>query len=96
MFSKIKAWIAAAVAGVIGILAVLLKITQIQRDNARRDAEAAKQEAATANERIEQRRRADEASAKAKEEGDKRVEEAVQRARAGDRSHFERGLRDRN
>lgn len=94
MFSQIKAWIAAAVAGVIGVLAALLKITQIQRDNARREAEIAKQQAETLEARIKQRQAAEEASQQAKAEGDKRIEEAVQRARAGDRSHFERGLRD--
>lgn len=94
MFSQIKAWIAAAVAGVIGVLAALLKITQIQRDNARREAEIAKQQAETLEARIKQRQAAEEASQQAKAEGDKRVDEALARARAGDRSHFERGLRD--
>ncbi len=96
MFSQIKAWIAAAVAGVIGVLAALLKITQIQRDNARREAEIAKQQAETLEARIKQRQAAEEASAKAKAEGDKLVQEAVERARSGRRDHFERGLRDRN
>lgn len=94
MLSALKRWLMTGVAVLVALLYVLAQMFRIQRDSARRDAEAAKQEAATANQRIEQRRRADEASAKAKAEGDKRIEEAVQRARAGDRTHFERGLRD--
>lgn len=94
MFRVIKRWLMAGVAVLVALLYVLAQMFRTQRDSARRDAEAAKQEAAAANARIEQRRRADEASAKAKAEGDRRVEEAVQRARAGDRTHFERGLRD--
>lgn len=94
MLSALKRWLTTGVVALVALLYVLAQMFRTQRDNARRDAEAAKQEAATAQARIAQRQAADQASSQAKTEGDRRVEEAVQRARAGDRSHFERGLRD--
>ena len=94
MLSTLKRWLMTGVAVLVALLYVLAQMFRIQRDSARRDAEAARQEAATAQARIAQRQAADQASSQAKTEGDKRVQEAVERARAGDRTHFERGLRD--
>lgn len=92
MFSGIKAWLYGAVGLVIAGLVAALKIVGLQRDNAKRKAEAEATRADTAEKRIEQRQKADTASSAAKEEGEKNVQEAVDRARTGKRDHFESGL----
>lgn len=92
MFSGIKAWLYGAVGLLIAALVAALKIVGLQRDNAKRKAEAEATRADTAEKRIEQRQKADTASSTAKEEGEKNVQEAVDRARTGKRDHFESGL----
>lgn len=94
MLERLKRWLMTGVAVLFALLYVVAQTFRRQRDSARQDAQDAKQEAVTAQERIKQRQEADCASSQAKNEGDKRIEEALERARAGDRSHFERGLRD--
>lgn len=90
MFSGIKTWLYGAVGLVIAGLVAALKIVGLQRDNAKRKSEAEATRADTAEKRIEQRHKADTASSTAKEEGEKNVQEAVDRARTGKRDHFEK------
>lgn len=73
------------------VLGVLLKSAQWQRDAASERAAKQKRRADTSEERIKQRQAADEASANAKTEGDKHVEDVRNEARNGKRDHFESG-----
>lgn len=94
MFSSIKQWLAAAFAAIVAGLLFALKIVGGQRDRAREHARREAERADTAEKRIEKRKQADDASYQAKAEGDKRVQEAIERARDGKRDHFTRGMRD--
>lgn len=89
ILGRIWKYLAAAGAGIAAGLWFLLQLTQRQRDRARLQAERQKRRAATAEQRIDQRRQADQASRQAKEEGDANVQEAIDRARTGRRDHFE-------
>lgn len=89
MLSRLWQIVAGAAAGLTAILYGMLKWTQHQRAKAEAKAAAQTQRANTAEERIDQRTRADDASRTAKEEGDKHVEQALERARTGRRDHFE-------
>lgn len=92
MFSGVKAWLYGAAGLVLAGLLAALKIVGIQRDRARESAKTEAARADTAEKRIEQRQKADAASSTAKEEGEKHVQEAVDRARGGKRDHFESGM----
>lgn len=94
MFTNIRQWIGAFVAAVMAGLLIAVRVISGQRDRAREKAKREEERAATAEKRIEKRKQADDASYKAKAEGDKRVQEAIDRARDGKRDHFTRGLRD--
>lgn len=87
--SKIWQLLAAAMGFFALVLGALLKGAQWQRDAAVERAEKQKRRADTSEERIEQRQAADDASASAKEEGDKHVESVRNEARSGKRDHFE-------
>lgn len=89
IFGRLKVWALAAVGILAGVLYALLGITKRQRDKAREESERQERRAETAEARNQQRQQADKASQTAKEEGDKRVQEAVDRARTGRRDHFE-------
>lgn len=89
MLSKLWQWLAAMLGVIAAYALVLLKVRERQLDDARDDAKESEQRADTAETRIEQRDKANEANAQAKEEGDRHVQEAVDRARSGSRDHFE-------
>ncbi|HAR08374.1 hypothetical protein [uncultured Cobetia sp.] len=82
-------------AGILGlaaaVLAFMLQGAQRQRDSARERAERQARRADTAEQRIAQREAADVASAKAKKEGEHRVEQVRDEARSGRRDHFANG-----
>lgn len=86
--SRIWRWLAGAASAVSVVLFLLLNITQRQKDKALDKAEKARRAAATEKARTAQRRKADQASKKAKEEGGANVNEAVKNARTGKRDHF--------
>lgn len=94
MLDNLKRWLSAAFAAIVAGLLLALKIISGQRDKAREQAKRDSERADTAEKRIENRKQAYDASDQAKAEGDRRVKEAVDRARAGNRDHFTRGLRD--
>ncbi len=87
-------WLAKILGGLSAVLLVWLNVTQRQRDKEADKANRQERRADTAEQRIEQRQQADSASKAAKETGDARVEEARDKARTGDRSHFSSGMRD--
>ena len=88
------------IAGALGILATVLfgflKATERQRDNAKDKAEHQERRTDMIERRLDQRQRADKASAQAKEEGNAKVEEARAQARTGRRDHFSSGMRDKD
>lgn len=80
------------IGGMIGAAAVWLLYTlhlRSSRENARDERDREAQRADSAERVVQSRDRADKAASNAKEEGDARIDEAVGRARAGRRDHFE-------
>lgn len=87
--SRLWRWLSIAMGLLVTLLTALLRLTAHQKKAAYERAAHQERRADTAEARIKQRQRADEASQTAKQEGDRRVEEAVDRARTGRRDHFE-------
>lgn len=88
MITKIKLYIAGAIATIVSIVVTVLKI---QRDNARNDAERAKLEAATREAvgkaaKADVERRVQDAAKEARDRGDEQVKKETS---APGRKHFE-------
>ena len=80
------------IGGMLGAAAVWLLYTlhlRRSRDRARDERDEHESRADSAEHVVRSRDRADKAASKAKEEGDAEVQDAVDRARAGSRDHFE-------
>ncbi|PAU79232.1 MULTISPECIES: hypothetical protein [Halomonas] len=93
--SRLRQIVVAALGLLATALSIALAVVARQRDNARQRADDEGRRADTAEERIEQRHKADTASAKGKEEGERDVEKARADARSGRRDHFADGwMRD--
>lgn len=93
--SRVWQIIAAALGLTVAVLTLVLQGTQRQRDNANQRADRQARRADTAEQRIKQRQAADTASAEAREEGERHVEQVRTEARSGRRDHFADGwMRD--
>ena len=80
------------IGGMIGAAAVWLLYTlhlRRSRDRARDERDEHESRADSAEHVVDSRKRADDANEKAKENGDAELQDAVDRARAGRRDHFE-------
>lgn len=91
MFTQFKMWIYGAIAAVVAFVMLLLKG---KADAAILDAERARRSAAeaagaAAAVQLEQVKEATKAAEAARTEGAKNVEEAVTKAKSGDRNHFD-------
>lgn len=89
LWSKAKTYAVLLVSGVAGILFIALRVVSGQKHEAQQQAEQANRRAENAEARIVQRQKAETANQAAKTEGEKHVQDAIDRARTGDRSHFE-------
>jgi len=91
MISRLWQIVAGALGLTAAVLGFLLQNAQRQRDNASQRADRQARRADTAEQRIAQRQAADVASAEAKEEGERHVEQVRTEARSGRRDHFADG-----
>jgi len=87
--SKIKTYAVLILSALSGVLYVALQIVSGQKRSAQERAEQAERHAETAEARAKQQRKAEAVNQQAKIEGEEHVEKAVERARSGDRRHFE-------
>lgn len=89
IWSKIKSYLVIILSAMIGALYVALKIVAGQKRAAQERAEQAEHRADTAEARVNQRQKAEAADKQARAEGEKHVEDAINRARSGKRDHFQ-------
>ena len=89
LWSKVKTYVVAALGVLSGVLYISLRITAGQKKDAQERAEDAERKAQQAEARVVQRHKAEAVNQQAKAEGEKHVQDAIDRARSGDRSHFE-------
>lgn len=88
IWSKIKTYALALLGAITAILYIMYRVTLGQKRKAQEDAQEAQKQVENAKAHIKAKVTADEASQKAKIEGDVHVQEAVDNARAGNRDHF--------
>ena len=88
-WSKIKSYVVIILGALTGVLYVALRVVARQKRSAQERAEQAERRAETAEARARQQHKAEAANQQAKIEGEEHVEKAVERARSGDRRHFE-------
>lgn len=91
MFTQIRLWIYGVIAACVATVMLVLKgkaeAAKLDAERARR--ESAERSAGAAAKQVEQVREAHTAAEAARIEGTKHVEDAVTRAKSGDRSHFD-------
>jgi len=87
--SKIKSYGLLILGALSGALYFALRVVSAQKRSAQERAEQAEHRAETAEARTKQQQKAEAANQQAKIEGEEHVEKAVERARSGDRRHFE-------
>lgn len=89
LWSKAKTYAVLILSGLIGVLYIAVRIVSGQKQAAQHRADQAERKAENAEARIVQRQKAEAANQQAKVTGEENVEKAVERARSGDRRHFE-------
>ena len=87
-WSKVKSYAVAILGALLGVMYVALRVVAGQKRAAQERAEQAERRAETAEARARLQQKAEAANQQAKIEGDKHVEEAVEKARSGNRDHF--------
>lgn len=82
-------WVSGLLGLALALMVAAFKLVSHQKARAEGRADSEQTRADSAEARIDQRDRAEQASTEAKQEGERRIEEAVERAGTGRRDHFE-------
>lgn len=94
MFSGLWKWVAGGAAAIAAVLYALLLRAEKAEIKAQRRADVARRNAKTARRQRDERREQEEVKRMVEEQGHVKLDEVRKHARAGDRDHFSRGVRD--